>query len=72
MTKKNTYESKKEASRSDPQSIWKIFKELGASRKVNSCESNINIKLGEQLITNESDLSISILPTGSKLKEKMD
>ena len=25
--------------------------------KKNSCESNINIKIGEQLITNESDLS---------------
>ena len=43
--------------RSDPKSIWKIFKELGANRKANSCESNIKITLGEQLITNESDSS---------------
>ena len=57
MAKKNTYESKIELGRSDPKSIWKIFKELGAYRKANACESNINIILGEQLITNESDLS---------------
>ena len=33
-----------------------IFKELGANRKTNSSESNINIKQGEQMITNETDL----------------
>ena len=57
MAKKNTYQSKIEEGRSDPKTIWKIFKELGANRKANSCGSNINIKLGEQLITNEWDLS---------------
>ena len=53
MAKKKPYESKIEEDRSD----WKIFKELGANRKANSYEFNTNIKLGEQLITNESDLS---------------
>ena len=43
--------------KSDPRSIWKIFKELGAKRKTNSSESNINIKQGEQMITNETDLA---------------
>ena len=57
MAKKNTYQSKIEEGRSDPKTIWKIFKELGANLRENSCESNINIKLGEQLITNELDLS---------------
>ena len=57
MAKKNTYESKIEDSRSDPKSIWKIFKELGANRKANSCETNRNIKLGDQLITNKSYIS---------------
>ena len=37
MAKKNTYQSKIEG-RSDPKTIWKIFKELGANRKDNSCE----------------------------------
>ena len=58
MAKKNTYQSKIEEGRSDPKTIWKISKELGANRKANSFESNINIKLGEQLETNESDLSM--------------
>ena len=57
MAKKNAYKSKIEECRSDPKTIWKIFKGLGANGKANSCESNINIKLGEQLITNELDLS---------------
>ena len=57
IEKKNTYQSKIEEGRSDPKSIWKIFKELGANRKTNSSESNINIKLGEQMITSETDLA---------------
>ena len=57
IAKKNTYQSKIEEGRSDHKTIWKIFNELGANHKENSCESNINIKIGEQLITNESDLS---------------
>ena len=55
--KKNTYQSKIEEGQSDPKSIWKIFKELGANRKANSSESNINIRLGEQMIKNETDLA---------------
>ncbi|MCG8112744.1 MAG: reverse transcriptase domain-containing protein [Candidatus Thiodiazotropha taylori] len=57
LSKKNTYQSKIEEGKSDPKSIWKIFRELGANRKGNSCESNINIKLGEQTITNETELT---------------
>ena len=53
----NTYQSKIEEGSSYPKTIWKIFKELGTNCKENSCVSNINIKIGEQLITNESDLS---------------
>ena len=57
MAKKNTYQSKIEEGQSDPRSIWKIFKELGANRKTNSSESNINIKQRERMITNETDLA---------------
>ena len=42
IAKKNMYQSKIEG-QSDPNSIWKIFKELRANRKTNSSESNINI-----------------------------
>ena len=38
MAKKNMYQLKIEENRSDPETIWKIFKELGANRKANSCE----------------------------------
>ena len=48
MAKKNTYQSKIKEGQSDPRSIWKIFKELGANRKTNSSESNINIKQGDK------------------------
>ena len=47
MAKKDTYQSKIEDGKSDPKSIWKIFKELGANSKANNCESNISIKLGD-------------------------
>ena len=46
MAKKKTYESKV------GQTLY-----LFANRKANSCESRINIKPGEQLITNQSNLS---------------
>ena len=57
MAKKDTYQSKIEDGKSDPKSIWKIFKELGANSKANNCESNISIKLGDHLIKNETVLT---------------
>ena len=57
MAKQNTYQSSIEEGRSDPTSILKIFRELGTNRKANSCESNINIKLGDKMITNDSEFS---------------
>ena len=71
MAKKN--QSKIEEGQSDLKSVWKILKKLGANRKANSCESNINIKLGDQLITNETDLAELIndyfVNVASNLKE---
>lgn len=55
--KQETYQSKIEKGKSDPRSIWKLFKELGANQKGNACEANVNIKSGEKLVTNESDLA---------------
>ena len=37
VAKQDTYQSKIEEGKSDPRSIWKLFKELGASRKGNAC-----------------------------------
>ena len=55
--KKEAYQSKIEDGHSDPKSIWKLFKELGANRKSTSDEPNLNINVGDRVITNESDLT---------------
>ena len=55
--KQETYQSKIEEGISDPKSIWKLFKELGANGKGNNSESGINIKIGEQLVIHEADLT---------------
>ena len=48
--KKETYQSKIEDGHSDPKSIWKLFKELGANRKSTSDELNLNINVGDRVI----------------------
>ena len=55
--KQETYQSKIEEGKSDPKSVWKLFKKLGANGKGNNSESSINIKLGEKLVTHEADLT---------------
>ena len=55
--KKETYQSEIEEGQSDPRSIWKLFKELGANGKGSKDSPNINLKLGDRLVTNESDLT---------------
>ena len=56
-SKQEIYQSKIEEGKSDLKSIWKLFKELGANGKENNFESSINIRLGEQLVTHEADLT---------------
>ena len=55
--KQETCQSKIEEGKSDPKSVWKLFKELGANGKVNNSESSINIQFGEKLVTHEADLT---------------
>ena len=57
--KKETYmyQSKIKEGHSNPKSIWKLFNELGANRKSTSDEPNLNINVGDRVITNESDLT---------------
>ena len=55
--KQETYQSKIEEGKSDPNSVWKLFKELGANGKGNNSESGIKLKLGEQSVTHEADLT---------------
>ena len=55
--KTETYQAKIEEGQSDPKSIWKIFKELGTNKKGSNDESNLNINLGDRVITDDSDLT---------------
>ena len=65
VAKKKTYQSKIEEGKSDPRTIWKLFKEFGINCKGNGCENN--------LIINESDLAELFdnyfVNVASKLKE---
>ena len=55
--KTETYQAKIEDGQSDPKSIWKIFKEFGTNKKSRNDESNLNINLGDRVITDTSDLT---------------
>ena len=57
IVKKKTYVSKIEEGKSDPRTIWKLFKEFGIKRKGNDGENNFGIKSENDMITNESDLA---------------
>ena len=57
IAKKKTYQSKIEEGRSDPRTIWKLFKEFGIKSKGNDGENNFAIKSENDMITNESDLA---------------
>ena len=54
-SKKETYQSKIEEGHSDTKSIWNLFKELGANVKGNNDIPNLNISVGNRVVTNESD-----------------
>ena len=57
-SKKSSYERKIEEGKSDPKSIWKIFKEHGASTKTSQKGNSINQinKDGEE-ITDDFDMA---------------
>ena len=57
LAKKETYKSKIEEGKSDPRNIWKLFNELGMSKKGSEGNSNMSLKLDDKFITNESDLT---------------
>ena len=57
IAKKKTYQSKIEEGRSDPRTIWKLFKKFGTKSKGNDGENNFAIKSENDMITNESDLA---------------
>ena len=71
--KKKTYESKIEEGKSDPRTIWKLFKEFGVKDKGNDGVQNFGLKCENDLITNESELTEMFnnyfVNVASKLKE---
>ena len=73
ISKKETYQSKIEKGKSDPRTIWKIFKEFGMNNKERQNASKFSLKLDDKIITNESDLSEIFnnyfINTASKLKK---
>ena len=73
IAKKKTYQSKIEEGKSDPRTIWKLFKGFGIHCKGNGCENNFAIRCDNNTITNESDLAELVNNyfenVASKLKE---
>ena len=56
-SKKESYQSKIEDGQTDPRTIWKLFKELGANQKGGNDDPNLNINVGDRVITDENDLT---------------
>ena len=56
-SKRSSYKSKIEQGQDDPRSIWRIFKEFGASNKTSSDDEYFSIKQGEKVISVEFELA---------------
>ena len=74
--KPSTYESKIEEGKDDPKSIWKIFKEFGASCKKGEGNDCLHIKAGDSVISNDFDLAENsndyFINVASNLKEPIE
>ena len=73
QTKKKTYQSKIEDGKDNPKAIWKLLKKLGANGKASKCKLNINIKIDDTLVQNNSDFtelfSLYFINIASNLKK---
>ena len=72
IAKKETYRNKIEEGKSDPRTIWKLFREFGL--KYNDCNnSKFSLKSDDKIITNEADMAgifnNFFINIASKLKE---
>ena len=57
-SKKSSYERKIEEGKSDPKSIWKIFREHGASSKnKNTCNIINNIKVNDRDVNDKAEIA---------------
>ena len=75
LAKKETYQTKVEEGKDDPRSIWKVFKQLGMSKKGNAKVDNFEIKVNNDLISDNQEIAnvfneyMYFVSIPSKLKE---
>ena len=55
-SKRSSYKSKIEQGQDDPRSIWRIFKDLGASNKTSCNDEYFSITQGENIVSDETEL----------------
>ncbi|MCG8032729.1 MAG: hypothetical protein JAY75_14385 [Candidatus Thiodiazotropha taylori] len=73
--KRNSYKCKIEDGKDDPRSIWKLFRQLGASNNQSSTENFQNILLNNKIISSEEEIAnifnTYFVNVASKLKEPL-
>ena len=57
LAKKETYQTKVEEGKDDPRSIWKLFKQFGTTKKGTSKVNNFEIKINNNIISNDLDIA---------------
>ena len=74
-SKETTYQSKIEEGKNDPRSIWKIFKEFGASTKWDNNDKILGLNIDDKVVTDETILAELFndyfVNIASKLKEPL-
>ena len=56
-SKSATYKNKIEEGKGDPKSIWKIFKEFGASNKKTDTNGILTLQINEKLVSDNTELA---------------
>ena len=73
LAKKETYQTKVKGGKDDPRSIWKLFKQFGTTKKGTSKVNNFEIKINNNIISNDLDIAnvfnYYFVNIPSKLKE---
>ena len=71
--KNETYQMKLEEGKNDPRSVWKLFQKFGTNKKGSSNDSNFEIKVNDNIISNDQDIANAFndffVNIPSKLKE---
>ena len=57
LFKSATYKNKIEEGKGDPKSIWKIFKEFGASNKKTDNNDILGLQINEKLVSDDTELA---------------